>query len=144
MKSLKLTNRTELCLQVNRLLLRVLEQNETTCLCVCFIPHRLQFSEAIFLHLVRFAFVGRDDIRYLLQKQKIFGGKICTVFCHCEIALDVQVLTIDFIRMFRSFNSIKLFHTDSCLFFLKCLGDISFSNMTLKICKILTPLYYFV
>ena len=109
--------RTELCLQVNRPLLRALEQNETTCLCVCFIPHRLQFSEAIFLHLARFAFVGRDDIRYLLQKQKIFGGKICTVFCHCEIALDVQVLTIHFIRMFCSFSSIKLFHTDSCLFF---------------------------
>ena len=86
--------RTELCLQVNRPFLRALEQNETTCLCVCFIPHRLQFSEAIFLHLARFAFVGRDDIRYLLQKQKIFGGKICTVFCHCEIALDVQVIII--------------------------------------------------
>ena len=109
--------RTELCLQVNRPLLRALEQNETMCLCVCFIPHRLQFSEAIFLHLARFAFVGRDDIRYLLQKQKIFGGKICTVFCHCEIALDVQVLKIDFIRIFCSFNSIKLFHTDFCLFF---------------------------
>ena len=58
-----------------------------------------------------------EMIRYLLQKQKIFGGKICTVFCHCEIALNVQVLTIDFIRMFCSFNSIKLLHTDSCFFF---------------------------
>ena len=107
--------RTELCLQVNRPLLRALEQNKTTCLCVCFIPLRLQLSEAIFVHLARFAFW--EEIRYLLQKQKIFGGKICTVFCHCEIALDVQVLTIDFIEMFCSFNSIKLFHTDSSLFF---------------------------
>ena len=108
--------RTELCLHVNRPLLSAFEQNETTCLCVCFIPHRRQFSEAIFLHLAIFVLVGRDDIRYLLQKQKIFGCKICTVFCHCEIALDVQVLTIDFIKMFCSFSSIKLLHTDSCLF----------------------------
>ena len=129
--------------QVNRPLLRALEQNETTCLCVCFIPYMLQFSEAIFFHLARFAFVGRDDIRSLLQKQKIFGGKICTVFCHCEIALDVKILTIDFIRMFCSFNSIKLFHTDSCLFFSIFLRR-SFSDMSLKICKILAPLYYFV
>ena len=134
-----------MCLQVNRSLLRALEQNETMCLCACFIPHRLQFSEAIFLHLARFAFVGRGDIRYLLQKQKMFGGKICTVFFHCEIALDVQVLTINFIKMFCSFSSIKLFHTDYCLFFLKCLGDRSFSNyMILEICEILAPLYYFV
>ena len=43
---------------MNRPLLRALEQSETTCLCVCFIPHRLQFSKATFLHLARFAFVG--------------------------------------------------------------------------------------
>ena len=46
------------------------------CLCLCFILHRLQFSEAICLHLARFAFVRRDGTRYLLQKQKIFSGKL--------------------------------------------------------------------
>ena len=111
-----LTYRTELCLKMNRPSLRAFKQKETTCLCVYFVPHRPQISEAIFLLLARFAFVGRDYIRYLLQKQKIFGGKICIVFYHCEIALDVQVLTIDFIKMFCSFSSMKFFHTDCCLF----------------------------
>ena len=84
-----------------------------------------------------------EEMIYVLQEQKIFSGKICTVFCHCEIALDVQVLTINFIKMFCSFNSIELFHTDSCLFFSSAL-DKSFSDMILKICEILAPLYYFV
>ena len=132
--------RTELCLQVNRPLLRALKQNDTTCLCVCFIPHRLQFSEAIFLHLARFAFVGRDDVRYLLQKQKIFGGKICTFFCHCEIALDVQVLTID-----RFYQDVLFFQFHKVIphwflsFFLKCFGDRSFLTWFWRFVKSLHP-----